>query len=353
MDSEKGSSDLSTRDTEEANQSFQALVKSSVDGNYDSSFFSDANTSTGYEQRIRAVVQNLNEDFASNISLRGHYREVIDLDSETGHAPSSSRGLIHRTQGRELPGTFNPIVVVDLFHEQSRPWESIARRHVEKLLNPHQNGHPITYNHYFTETLHKVRESRRKDPEKILCRFLKVPSLTSVHSLYGNYDLRGLADALGRSSEPDMRRFAAGEAMDCLNAYYKVALKRFIDDMAVEVVETKLMSALDSILSPISVYQMPADEVAHIAGESEDTRAERDQLNKQLERFVGFRISGGKNGNDQDKANVRGDELELRPALIPSLATAFDGLNETSDKAIVAHDLVALAFGKTSCPLFD
>jgi hypothetical protein len=73
--------------------------------------------------------------------------------------------------------------------------------------------------------------------------------------------------------------------------------------VAVEVIEAKLMSALDRILSPLSVYLMPADEVARIAGESEETRAERDQLNKQLDvlrngletckRFVGFRISGG------------------------------------------------------------
>jgi hypothetical protein len=73
--------------------------------------------------------------------------------------------------------------------------------------------------------------------------------------------------------------------------------------VAVEVIEAKLMSALDGILSPLSVHLMPADEVARIAGESEETRAERDQLNKQLDvlrngletckRFVGFRISGG------------------------------------------------------------
>lgn len=47
------------------------------------------------------------------------------------------------------------------------------------------------------------------------------------------------------------------------------------------------------------------DRVARIAGESEETRTEREQLNKQLEvhrsgletckRFTGFRISGGKN----------------------------------------------------------
>lgn len=78
--------------------------------------------------------------------------------------------------------------------------------------------------------------------------------------------------------------------------------------MAVEVIEAKLVSGLDSILSPVAVFHMPPDQVARIAGESEETRTERDQLNKQLEilrngletckRFVGFRISGGENVNE-------------------------------------------------------
>ena len=75
--------------------------------------------------------------------------------------------------------------------------------------------------------------------------------------------------------------------------------------MAVEVIEAKLMSALDRILPPVSVYQMLEDQVARIAGESDETRTEREQLNKQLavlrngletcKRFAGLRISGGKN----------------------------------------------------------
>jgi hypothetical protein len=74
--------------------------------------------------------------------------------------------------------------------------------------------------------------------------------------------------------------------------------------VAVEVIEAKLVSALDSILSPISVFDMPADQIARIAGEPEEIRAERDQLTKQLEvlrngletckRFVGLRLSGGR-----------------------------------------------------------
>ncbi|KAK3290544.1 P-loop containing nucleoside triphosphate hydrolase protein [Chaetomium fimeti] len=351
-------------------QSFQALVKSSADGNYDSSFFSDAKTQPGYEQRIRAVVQNLNEDFASKLSLQGHYRQVVDGTPETVDASSDPQKvvqisrddfiqqieqLMRKTRGRELPGTFNPMIVIDLFREQSRPWEEIARRHVEKvweatstfiklvvahtadastakalqqevfgpamtdilkemrnktteLLKPLQSGHPVTYNRHFAETLQKMRETRRRrNQETILYDFLSASSTESNVRLNGTYNLKGLSDALIASHEPDVRRSAAGDAMDCLNAYYKVALERFVDDVAVEVIEAKLMSALDGILSPLSVYLMPADEVARIAGESEETRAERDQLNKQLDvlrngletckRFVGFRINGG--ANDQ------------------------------------------------------
>jgi hypothetical protein len=89
---------------------------------------------------------------------------------------------------------------------------------------------------------------------------------------------------------------------------YQVALKRFIDDVAVEVIEAKLASALSGILSPISVFEMPADQVARVAGEPEEIRSERGQLNKQLEvlqngletckRFVGLRLSGGRDSHN-------------------------------------------------------
>jgi GTPase SAR1 family protein len=268
-------------------ESFQALVNASVGGNYNHSFFLDAKTESGYQQRIRAVVQNLNEDFATKMSLQGHSRRVIDPESDAIPAASGALGVVHvtrhdfirqvehlmrRTRGSELPGTFNPMIVADLFREQCRPWEAIARRHVEKvwraashfvklvvahtadesttkalqhkvfepalkgilremhektteLLKPHQNGHPITYNHYFTETLQKVRcEKQRHDRERILCQFFGVTSLQTNAKLFQTYNLKSLADSLAELGEPNMRRFAAGEAIDCLDAYYKVSV---------------------------------------------------------------------------------------------------------------------------------
>lgn len=77
--------------------------------------------------------------------------------------------------------------------------------------------------------------------------------------------------------------------------------------MTVQVIEAKLVSALDLMLAPNAVFQMSDDDVARMAGESEETWAEREQLIKQLnvlrngletcKRFVGFRVSGGEDGD--------------------------------------------------------
>jgi sRNA-binding carbon storage regulator CsrA len=60
-------------------------------------------------------------------------------------------------------------------------------------------------------------------------------------------------------------------------------MKRFIDDVAVEVIEVGLVSVLVDILSPVAVYQMETELVAQIAGESEDNQSHREQLNRQLD----------------------------------------------------------------------
>ncbi|KAL2255615.1 hypothetical protein VTK26DRAFT_3002 [Humicola hyalothermophila] len=346
-------------------QTFQELVKAAVGGDYSNPFFQDAQTEKGYQQRIRSVIQNLNEDFATEMSLRGHHREIVV--SESGGA-SDAPGVIktsredfiahvkqlqQRTRGRELPGTFNPMIVADLFREQSRPWEAIVRRHVQKvwdaaccfvklvvthtadasaakplqieavepamarileamrdktteLLKPHHNSHPITNNHSFTEALQEVRRKRQEESlEGIIKRFLRVEFIykEDFQSLNGRYNLSGLAESLAAYWGPNMADFAANEALDCLNAYYKVAFKRFIDDVAVEVIETKLVCALDGILSPLSVYQMAPEQVARIAGESAEARTERDRLTKQVEilgngletckKFAALRLSAG------------------------------------------------------------
>lgn len=262
-------------------QSFQSLVKAAVDGTYNEPFFENVQTGNGYHKRIRAIVQNLNEDFAEHISRRGHYREIIMSDDER----SISKGqiqisrdeytsyigqLLKKNRGRELPGTFNPMIVRDLFLEQCSPWEKLTYSHIKdvweaaeeflklaasyvadeatanaifdeiivpamdalrkeldrktsELLLPHQRGHPITYNHYFTETLQKIRgERHRGELRGILEDFFGVDDLEEPYYASNSINLRGLLNSLLQSTEPNMARFASAEAMDCMLSYYKV-----------------------------------------------------------------------------------------------------------------------------------
>jgi hypothetical protein len=63
----------------------------------------------------------------------------------------------------------------------------------------------------------------------------------------------------------------------------QVARKRFVDDIAVEAVETIIIARLGDILSPIKIIHLDADTVKSVAGESEESRAKRKQLTSHLE----------------------------------------------------------------------
>jgi len=123
-------------------QSFQELVKAAVDGTYNDPFFGDAQSNNGYHKRIRAIVQNSNEEFAQRISMRGHYRRISEPNGQKTslkHQICITREeylkhishLLRKTRGRELPGTFNPMIVRDLFLEQCSPWEKLTRDHTD------------------------------------------------------------------------------------------------------------------------------------------------------------------------------------------------------------------------------
>ena len=63
-------------------------------------------------------------------------------------------------------------------------------------------------------------------------------------------------------------------------------MKRFVDDIAVEVVEVALISKLENIFSPVSILKLEDQEVETIAGESEESKQQREDLKRQLEILV-------------------------------------------------------------------
>ncbi|KAI1355933.1 P-loop containing nucleoside triphosphate hydrolase protein [Xylaria sp. FL0043] len=317
-----------------ASHRFSNLVQQAVDGVYRDKFFGDARVDRDYNKRLRAVVQNILSAFSNEMGSRGKARAIVERANNSpecrDHIQRSDyleevRTLMRRTKGRELPGTFNPLIIGDLFQKQCAPWRNILDSYCQKILDaarvsvnetlsdvadedtqtqlwaesirpaleklgqrmkekiseilkPHESGHPITYNHYFTENFQKIqaRRERMRWAER-----LQVFSTDRFGNISGKKD--AILDILSAQTEPDMELLACSTATDMMEAYYKVALKDVVHDFDTLVVEECLISQLPKLWTPEMVLDQPDDTVHRIAGEREWSKAERKTLNEKLE----------------------------------------------------------------------
>ncbi|KAI2617877.1 dynamin family protein [Hypoxylon sp. NC1633] len=323
----------------EISQQFQLLVERSINGTYNHAFFEDADTDQGYKQRIRAVIQNTNKEFAERLLKHGHRREISAAAQPFSTPPelitrenflNHVQTIMQRTRGRELPGIFSSMVVADLFHQQSSPWELIAQGHVTKiwiaveiflklvvtyaagssiskslfdnvfqpalktlhenakvktaeLLDSHRQLHPITYNREYAETIQKLGYHHKEAVSSVIRNFFSLASIEgSQYVSEQRFEFTTLVDRLAKVTGTDSERLAASEALDRMNAYYDIAMKRFVDDVATEVIEQKLLAALSKILSPVAVFSMHPDLVERVAGESQESRKKREELTKKI-----------------------------------------------------------------------
>ena len=269
-------------------QEFTSFAHAALDGSYGEFFFGEPRATDGSTKRLRAVVSKQSLDFAARVRIRGHARRIVDdgdeeeIDSDDNDRQNAGtrretvsrsdfideiKVLLVITRGRELPGLFNPMIVADLFREQSKPWDSLARHHLncvwkstrlfldllmshvaddstshallsqvidplmdaklvrmneklDEILTPYKVRHPITYNHYFTETIQKTKKRRHEAEMK---RKLE-PLLSRSQRSYSDngLTLQDIVSALDAETEADMDRYACSEILDCMEAFYKV-----------------------------------------------------------------------------------------------------------------------------------
>lgn len=261
----------------DVSQRFSTLMRAAVDGVYNDAFFGTAKTEEGYEKRLRAVIQNTLTDFEENMRKDGRSLDIVEAPVRgkslmKGQISRSDylnevKKIMRRNRGCELPGTFNPLIISELFSEQCGPWQDIAAGLIEdvlesvhkttqailehvavpevangilqvikgtieelrqkcndkvvELMRPYSAGHPITYNHYLTEQVRKIQSDRQKrDLEK---KFKE--TLGDVFTYGGTNSAEqytSLLQNMLENSEADMERHAASLAVDYMQSYYKV-----------------------------------------------------------------------------------------------------------------------------------
>lgn len=283
--------------------SYQAIVTSAVDGHYEHSFFGPIDTVMGFDapanmRRLRAAVQHLNLKFASQMRQYGHKYRIWAGD---GHAGTNSKQdlpeppledyegakdvqevksrpdaiqwvkcILVRTRGRELPGNFNPLLMSQLFWEQSENWERLALEHIDRVdalckhfvrdaindvvvedvsirlqslklddalkrrranaceelqrLVEDKQRPPITYDPAYTATVQEARAQKTTAKVQALMDQAKVDVGGEGEQKQTLVNAKLLQSQLKELIEPDMDKTSAEDALDSQLAYYQVRL---------------------------------------------------------------------------------------------------------------------------------
>lgn len=261
-------------------QNFSSRSHAACEALYDHPFFASQGTADSRRRRLRSIVQNANMAFAErmlalspNPKPKGRTVSKVPASSDMIDLVARAKELIITHCGKELPGTFNPLLIGPLFREMSQTWLPLARNHVEGMwmdarttitailgditdtdvsekcldvvigpkfeqvrsvlmdrLNTYMHEYhrqPITYNHYLTENVQAARMQRRRAEATV--GGLKV--LSQRHGSIDLQDIDSLVSAIIGDHIPDMDDLAAQELADYAQAYYKVNPPDWVFDL--------------------------------------------------------------------------------------------------------------------------
>ncbi|KAI0448326.1 P-loop containing nucleoside triphosphate hydrolase protein [Xylaria acuta] len=342
---------------------FQLLTLRAIEGNYSDEFFGgiypespSGSTDDSRIRKLRALVRDLNRTFSYVLATRGSRRIIVTdhadgnkIDNEISESheislpsflrvletqypfngpPKVTRDTVRleleplssANQGTEFPGTTNDLLAVKLFQDQSRPWETIARFHIDfilgvvksfteklvsyitgldertcsailsnivdpffekrtlklehklqELLNHFQNGYPQPSDTEFRAILARRRQSHLT--EEVLQNLV-----ADRPELFTEKGKRQIAELSGRKSE-----FGVDSVIDKSETYYELSLRIFTDNVIILAIENCLIKDLPTIFTTSVVSQMDDDMLERLAAESADIQVERAGLELECE----------------------------------------------------------------------
>ncbi|KAI0616786.1 GTP-binding protein [Pyrenophora tritici-repentis] len=331
------------------------VLKAGVRGQYDIPFFGVVDMKAAVDsleniRRFRAVVQHLNLNFSDRMHRVGSKYLIApgegksDIEKEgkdtlidkAGHigpikmsrdqAIEWVRHTLERSRGLELPGNFNPLVISQLFWEQSAPWNELAQAHIQSIadkcktfvdivlsetapkdiktrLAEHvekslegalkaageelsriiadKERNLITYNKNFTS---KISDQRKSKFAQILSDVAKAAQVSCTNEsidsqIETHIDSQKLDAVMHSGIEHNMDKFSAEDALDTQIAYYADELKYFISCVSKQVIERHLVDTLSwNVLSPRIIAGLTDQQVAMLTAEAPEVSHNRNRL---------------------------------------------------------------------------
>ncbi|PVH90750.1 interferon-induced GTP-binding protein Mx2 [Periconia macrospinosa] len=253
-----------------------------------------------------------------------------DLDDTKSGIMEWTEMLYLRCRGVDL-GTFSGAILSSAFKEQSSKWASMTKAYVSRVIvvihrfmvialdtlctdmqvreeiwssildevlkrykaamdqamflaSIEREKRPYTVNHYFNENLQVARGNRKAD-------MLKAKSREEIKRGYNNHahvsdnlivDLDDVRQTTRSKSNVEQVK---EEIHDILWSYYKVARKRFVDNVYQQAVDNCLLTGP---MSPLAVFtqewviELDAEQLETIAGESPITKERRTALMRKI-----------------------------------------------------------------------
>jgi hypothetical protein len=144
-----------------------------------------------------------------------------------------------------------------------------------QILRDEKEGILQTVNNYFAETVSSIRE------ERVRARLYDM-GLQDDNMVY-SVSLNQVMSRLHLSNEDQ----AVHDIHDILKAYYKVALKRFTDNVILQVTERHLLGPEGpvKILSPEWIGEFSDADLADVASENFATSSARNELQARLDKL--------------------------------------------------------------------
>lgn len=359
-------------------EEFRRLARDGIDGRYGDVFFRTADSG---HRKLRAELRNFNRALDYIMKTKGSARRIVkdeDSDKDEGNdshdsseddIPGYLESFLERypydfpdpedfslqkfnaevqaeaasNQGRELPGMPNQGLVMHLFQEQAAPWESIAKFHIERVIEvakvfvdelfqhiigpPENNATTEAILSTQVDTFFQAKEEQLEEKlaellrpyqqgyalpldsefrllgtSKVVDRLLdKIQDMADAGDLE-KITRRKLEETLADMGDHVDGEFGTDKAIHMMEIYYQASFKltyrmfmMLMTDSALQLsrgtftnnvitlgIESVLICHIPDILTPAAVNAMSEDDLRMLAEESAATTARRDQLSHEI-----------------------------------------------------------------------